>query len=56
MAGTLVRFLGLFGLLALPGLGWPACCYFSAKNADILQPAQEAFMTWNPDRLARRCI
>ena len=24
-----------------------ACCYFSAKNADILQPAQKAFITWN---------
>jgi hypothetical protein len=26
-----------------------ACCYFSAKNADILQPAQKAFLTWDPD-------
>src|SRR6202167_4913504 len=26
-----------------------ACCYFSAKNADILQPAQKAFLTWNPE-------
>jgi hypothetical protein len=26
-----------------------ACCYFSAKNADILQPAQKAFITWDPD-------
>src|ERR1700730_2337403 len=25
-----------------------ACCYFSAKNADILQPAQKAFVTWDP--------
>src|SRR5215203_3566328 len=25
-----------------------ACCYFSAKNADILQPAQKVFITWNP--------
>ncbi|MCI0381147.1 MAG: DUF2330 domain-containing protein [Gemmataceae bacterium] len=25
-----------------------ACCYFSAKNADILQPAQKAFITWDP--------
>src|SRR5438270_6325860 len=24
-----------------------ACCYFSAKNADILQPAQKAFLTWD---------
>jgi hypothetical protein len=26
-----------------------ACCYFSAKNADILQPAQKVFITWNPE-------
>src|SRR5262245_7057610 len=25
-----------------------ACCYFSAKNADVLQPAQKAFLTWDP--------
>src|SRR5712692_7679727 len=25
-----------------------ACCYFSAKNADILQPAQKAFLSWDP--------
>jgi hypothetical protein len=25
-----------------------ACCYFSAKNADILQPAQKMFITWDP--------
>src|ERR1700747_1289818 len=23
------------------------CCYFSAKDADILQPAQKAFLTWD---------
>src|SRR5262245_43784284 len=28
---------------------WSACCYFSAKNADILQPAQKVFITWDPD-------
>src|SRR5262249_36243511 len=38
---------------AVVGLGAPgplhaACCYFSAKNADILQPAQKAFITWDP--------
>jgi hypothetical protein len=49
MSRMLVRILGLFGLLALPAFGWPACCYFSAKNADILQPAQKAFLTWDPD-------
>src|SRR4249920_1388436 len=40
-------------LLAALGLGLPApanaaCCYFSAKNADILQPAQKVFITWDP--------
>ena len=25
-----------------------ACCYFSAKNADILQPAQKVFITFDP--------
>ena len=49
MSRILVRVLGLCGLLALPAVGWPACCYFSAKNADILQPAQKAFLTWDPD-------
>src|SRR5947209_4621492 len=36
-------------------IAWPtppsadsACCYFSAKNADILQPSQKAFITWDP--------
>src|SRR6202041_3320811 len=52
MSRILVRILGLCGLLALPALGWPACCYFSAKNADILQPAQKAFLTWEPDEKA----
>jgi hypothetical protein len=25
-----------------------ACCYFAAKDKDILQPAQKAFLTWDP--------
>src|ERR1700682_3326769 len=40
------------GLVVLGVLSAPsaraACCYFSAKNADILQPAQKAFLTWDP--------
>jgi Uncharacterized protein conserved in bacteria (DUF2330) len=36
--------LGLF----LPATTQAACCYFSAKNADILQPAQKVFITWDP--------
>jgi hypothetical protein len=39
-------------LAVLPTLVVPwaegACCYFSAKDADILQPAQKAFLTWDP--------
>src|SRR5206468_11995307 len=31
-----------------PQVAPAACCYFSAKNADILQPAQKAFLTWDP--------
>src|SRR4051812_38312806 len=32
---------------------WPptadsACCYFSAKDADVSQPAQKAFLTYDP--------
>src|SRR4051812_4632602 len=34
-------------LLAPPARA--ACCYFSAKNADILQPAQKVFLTWDPE-------
>jgi hypothetical protein len=26
-----------------------ACCYFSAKNMDVLQPAQKVFITWDPE-------
>src|SRR5262245_64443698 len=38
----------VFGLLA-PAPLQAACCYFSAKNTDILQPAQKVFITWNPE-------
>src|SRR6202022_936546 len=31
----------------VPATGNGACCYFSAKNADILQPAQKVFITWD---------
>src|SRR5947208_1761730 len=27
-----------------------ACCYFSAQNADILQPAQKVFISWDPQK------
>src|SRR5262249_2610761 len=34
-------------LMVAPGAD-AACCYFSAKNADILQPAQKVFISWDP--------
>src|SRR5215471_16433057 len=48
--------LGLGVLVVLPAVVAPwvdgACCYFSAKDADILQPAQKAFLTWDPAKKA----
>jgi hypothetical protein len=43
----------LVPLLALPLLAAvphaeSACCYFAAKDKDVLQPAQKAFITWDP--------
>ncbi|MBI1830526.1 MAG: DUF2330 domain-containing protein, partial [Planctomycetes bacterium] len=38
----------LTALLATAPGADAACCYFSAKNADILQPAQKVFITWDP--------
>src|ERR1700684_645169 len=32
----------------LPAPAEAACCYFSAQNGDILQPAQKVFITWDP--------
>src|SRR5215207_639396 len=31
-----------------PAAADAACCYFSAKNADILQPAQKVFLSYDP--------
>lgn len=30
--------------------GDAACCYFSAKDKDVNQPGQKAFVVWRPDR------
>src|ERR1700731_2690424 len=38
----------LAGALAVPAPARAACCYFSAQNTDILQPAQKVFITWDP--------
>src|SRR5271166_4920735 len=43
MLPLLVTALGL-----VPASADAACCYFSAQNADILQPAQKVFITWDP--------
>src|SRR5256714_1273876 len=45
---TLLGLAALAVALAAPAAGDAACCYFSAKNADILQPAQKVFITWDP--------
>ncbi|MFO0867025.1 MAG: DUF2330 domain-containing protein [Gemmataceae bacterium] len=41
-------FTAAFALLAAASQIQAACCYFSAKNADILQPAQKVFLTYDP--------
>jgi hypothetical protein len=42
----------LAGAVLVAGLRPPAaesaCCYFAAKDKDVLQPAQKAFITWDP--------
>src|SRR5437667_281225 len=40
--------LPLLATALLPSGADAACCYFSAQNADILQPAQKVFITWDP--------
>src|SRR6059058_2597021 len=45
---TLPGLAALAVALAAPAASDAACCYFSAKNADILQPAQKVFITWDP--------
>src|SRR5215467_6582890 len=45
------RFLAALAAVAgLLGIGRTdaACCYFAAKDKDVLQPAQKAFITWDP--------
>jgi hypothetical protein len=46
-----MRWLLCSGALAVIGLtpvaAGAACCYFSAKDADVLQPAQKAFITFD---------
>ncbi len=35
-------------MLALQSASDAACCYFAAKDKDINQPGQKAFISWNP--------
>jgi hypothetical protein len=46
-----MRWPALAGVLALfaagPSTAGAACCYFSAKDADVLQPGQKVFITWD---------
>ena len=55
MRTAVVRWVPLPLLAALLAVGWlgapeveSACCYFTAKDKDILQPAQKVFITWDP--------
>jgi hypothetical protein len=47
---SLVALLATAGALVAAAEAGAACCYFSAKNADILQPAQKVFITWDPEK------
>jgi len=38
----------LTAALLAPAVAHAACCYFAAKDKDILQPGQKAFITWVP--------
>src|SRR5262249_3271391 len=40
--------LALLGLACAAQTASAACCYFSAKNTDILQPAQKVFLSYDP--------
>src|SRR6478736_894922 len=45
---NLIASLSVTACLAIPVQVDAACCYFSAKNTDILQPAQKVFISWDP--------
>src|SRR5262249_51973972 len=44
-----VPLLALPGLVTAPEPAESACCYFAAKDKDILQPAQKAFITFDAE-------
>ncbi|MFO0969074.1 MAG: DUF2330 domain-containing protein [Gemmataceae bacterium] len=41
-------FCALFAFALAAGQAPAACCYFSAKNQDVLQPAQKVYLTYDP--------
>jgi hypothetical protein len=45
---TWLPLLAVAVVFAAPPGANAACCYFSAQNTDILQPAQKVFITWDP--------
>jgi hypothetical protein len=49
VGGSLLLLAAGVGLVAAvrPPAAESACCYFAAKDKDILQPAQKAFLTWD---------
>lgn len=48
MKRLLALSLFLAWIIALSPPADSACCYFSAKDKDINQPAQKVFITWEP--------
>src|SRR4051812_36222416 len=48
MRGPWAPLAAILTLAAVASSAPAACCYFSAKNTDILQPAQKVFITWDP--------
>ena len=49
MKSILLPALLLLGLSSVAHLD-AACCFFSAKDRDVLQPAQKTFISWDPAR------
>src|SRR4051794_37816030 len=55
MPRTIARWLlpaAVVAALLRPGAADAACCYFSAQNQDVLQPAQKVFITHDPEKKA----
>src|SRR4051812_465632 len=48
MRGPWAPLAAILTLAAVASSAPAACCYFSAKNTDILQPAQKVFISWDP--------